>query len=194
MLGRCWIGRKIALPGIVPTSIQLSIVRSTGWPITVGILWGMRCIEILCLFFIGIPKFGIEFWFLNFSTAEFKKSPESLESRMESVFCFQWGSQKLEPNIGIPNQDSAFLSLPHQGFWLVATHPRWGRRPRTPPKSDDNSSSHTLSNWSMEGLNFLTWLYFENKGSHELLEHRNGGVKQDNLAGGGNSPPNHGCI
>ncbi len=26
-----------------------------------------------------------------------------MESKMESVFRFQWGSQKLEPKIGIPN-------------------------------------------------------------------------------------------
>ncbi len=35
----------------VPTSIQLSIVRSTGWPITIDSLREMRCIEFLHLFF-----------------------------------------------------------------------------------------------------------------------------------------------
>jgi hypothetical protein len=46
-----------------------------------------------------------EFIFLNFSTAEFEKNfrPESSESNTESEFHFQWGSQKLEPKIGIPN-------------------------------------------------------------------------------------------
>ena len=36
----------------------------------------------------------------------FKKQiwPESLESKMESEFRLRWGSQELEPKIGIPNQ------------------------------------------------------------------------------------------
>ncbi len=32
-----------------------------------------------------------------------KIQPESSESKTESEFCFRWGSQKLEPKIGIPN-------------------------------------------------------------------------------------------
>ncbi len=46
-----------------------------------------------------------EFWFDDFSTVEFWKKfwPEYPESETESKFCFQWGSQKLEPKIGIPN-------------------------------------------------------------------------------------------
>ncbi len=47
----------------------------------------------------------LEFWFLDFSTAEFEKKirPESLESKTESEFRFRWGSQKSEPKIRIPN-------------------------------------------------------------------------------------------
>jgi hypothetical protein len=47
-----------------------------------------------------------EYQFVNFSTVEFKKKIrlESPESKMESKFRFQWGSQNLEPKIGIPNQ------------------------------------------------------------------------------------------
>ncbi len=47
-----------------------------------------------------------EFRFDDFSTAEFKNKfrPEYPESKTESEFRFWWGSQKLEPKIGIPNQ------------------------------------------------------------------------------------------
>jgi hypothetical protein len=47
-----------------------------------------------------------EFRFLDFSTAKFIKKiqPESSESKTELDFHFQWGSQKLEQKIGIPNQ------------------------------------------------------------------------------------------
>jgi hypothetical protein len=38
-----------------------------------------------------------------------KIRPESPESKTKLVFHFQWGSQKLEPKIRIPNQD---------GFWF----------------------------------------------------------------------------
>ena len=44
--------------------------------------------------------------FLTLQTSEFqkKKRPESSESNTELEFCLQWGSQKSEPKIGIPNQ------------------------------------------------------------------------------------------
>ncbi len=51
-----------------------------------------------------------EFWnrnsdFLIFQQRNSKKiQPESLESKTKSEFCFQWGFQKLERKIGIPNQ------------------------------------------------------------------------------------------
>jgi hypothetical protein len=67
----------------------------------------MRCIEFPRLFFLEFRISELEFQFLNFSTAEFKKKirPESLESKTESEFRFRWGSQKSEPKIGIPNLD-----------------------------------------------------------------------------------------
>ncbi len=65
----------------------------------------MRCIKFLRLFFSKFRILELEFRFLNFSTAEIEKNiqPESLESKMELEFRFRWGSQKLEPKIGIPN-------------------------------------------------------------------------------------------
>jgi hypothetical protein len=44
--------------------------------------------------------------FLTLQTSEFQKKKllESSESKTESEFRLQWGSQKLEPKIGIPNQ------------------------------------------------------------------------------------------
>ncbi len=57
-----------------------------------------------------------EFWFDEFSTAEFKKktgrNPEYPESKTESEFCFRWGSQKLEPKIRIPNLDLGAKARP----------------------------------------------------------------------------------
>jgi hypothetical protein len=65
----------------------------------------MRCIEFLRLFFSEFQILESEFRFLDVSTAEFEKKiqPESSESKTESEFRFQWGSQKSEPKIGIPN-------------------------------------------------------------------------------------------
>ena len=67
---------KIALPGIVPTSIQLSIMKSTSWPITIDVLHEMRCIEFLRAFFLEFQISESEFRFLNFSKAEFKKKSD----------------------------------------------------------------------------------------------------------------------
>ncbi len=71
----------------------------------IDIAFEMRCIEFLSLSFLEFRISESEFWFLNFLTAEFEKKirPESLESKTESEFRFQWGSQKSEPKIGIPN-------------------------------------------------------------------------------------------
>jgi hypothetical protein len=46
--------------------------------------------------------------FLTLQTSEFQKKirPESSESKTESEFRLQWGSQKLEPKIRIPNQEA----------------------------------------------------------------------------------------
>ncbi len=60
------------------------------------------------LFSYEIPEFQIlesEFWFSDSPDIRIQKKiqPESLESKTESEFCLQWGSQKLEPKIGIPN-------------------------------------------------------------------------------------------
>ncbi len=71
------------------------------------IICKMRCIEFLHFFFRNS-----EFWNRNsdfsiFQQRNLRKNfrPESSESKAESEFRFQWGSHKLEPKIGIPNQD-----------------------------------------------------------------------------------------
>ncbi len=53
--------------------------------------------------------------FLTLQTLKFQKKiqPESLELKTELEFCLRWGSQKLEPKIGIPNQASGLFSLTH---------------------------------------------------------------------------------
>ncbi len=50
---------------------------------------------------------------LTLQTSEFQKEirPESLESNTESEFRLQWGSQKSEPKIGIPNQGNDVFPL-----------------------------------------------------------------------------------
>ncbi len=58
------------------------------------------------IFFLEFRISELEFQFLDFSTAEFKKKwPDSLESKTELEFRFWWGSKKSEPKIKIPNQD-----------------------------------------------------------------------------------------
>jgi hypothetical protein len=66
----------------------------------------MRCIQFLRPFFFGILNLEWKFQFLNFSTENSSKKfrPEPSESNTESEFRFQWGSQKSEPKIRIPNQ------------------------------------------------------------------------------------------
>ncbi len=56
--------------------------------------------------FFGIPNFKIGISISQFFNSGIQKKIrlESLESKTKSEFCFWWGSQKLEPNIGIPNQ------------------------------------------------------------------------------------------
>ncbi len=45
-----------------------------------------------------------EFQFFDFSTAEFKKNPTGIFGIKNGLeFCFQWGSQKSELKIKIPN-------------------------------------------------------------------------------------------
>ncbi len=54
--------------------------------------------------------------FLTLQTSEFQRKfrPESSESNTELEFRLQWGSQKLEPKIGIPNQGLG-----------TGSHPSW---------------------------------------------------------------------
>ncbi len=57
--------------------------------------------------FFRIPNFGIGIpisWFFNSGIWLKFFRPESSESGTNPEFRFQWGSQKLEPKIGIPNQ------------------------------------------------------------------------------------------
>jgi hypothetical protein len=96
----------------------------------------------------------------------------------------------------IEAQYSTVLSLPHQGFWLVAIHPGGGRHPSTSSSSNDESSSRTSSHWSMEDSNFPTWWYFENKGSHDNNSSSiaTEGLNAPTQQGAGNSPQNHGRV
>jgi hypothetical protein len=76
-------------------------------------LAAIRRTEFLGKEIIGIPNIANRNSdFLTLQTLNFKKKipPESLESKTESEFCLQLGSQKLEPKIGIPNQDANMLS------------------------------------------------------------------------------------
>jgi hypothetical protein len=65
----------------------------------------MRYIEFLRYFF-----WNSEFWNQNSDLLSFQQRNsknnfrlESPESKTELEFCFQWGSQKLEPMLGISN-------------------------------------------------------------------------------------------
>ncbi len=63
----------------------------------------------------GVPDFvNWNSSFLTFQTLEFQKKirPESPELKMEKESHFQWGSQKLEPKIEIPNQGGQGQVLP----------------------------------------------------------------------------------
>ncbi len=86
----------------------------------------MRCNEFLCNFFWEFQISESEFQFLDFFNNGIQKKirPESLESKAESEFRFQWGSQKLEPKIGIPNQ--APKSLCRYSLWVRCRHPALG--------------------------------------------------------------------
>jgi hypothetical protein len=68
----------------------------------------IKCTEFLHKQITTIPNIANQNTdFLTLQTLEFqnfKIQPESLESKTESEFCLRWGSQKLEPKIGIPNQ------------------------------------------------------------------------------------------
>ncbi len=60
------------------------------------------------LFSYEVPEFQILELELQFSDSpdigiQKKQQPEYSESKMESEFCLQWGSQKSKPKIGIPN-------------------------------------------------------------------------------------------
>ncbi len=59
------------------------------------------------IFFFEFRISESEFRFLNLSTAEFEKNflTGIFGIKKELEFRFQWGSQKSEPKIGIPNQD-----------------------------------------------------------------------------------------
>ncbi len=40
-----------------------------------------------------------------------------MESKTESEFCLQWGSQKLEPKIGIPKEGSVWARFSLKQLW-----------------------------------------------------------------------------
>ncbi len=93
------------------------ICASSGYPVKIKslyMLWSqyklarIRRTEFLRKEITGI--LNIPNWnsnFLTLQTSEFQKiiRPESSDSNTESEFRLQWGSQKSEPKIGIPNQD-----------------------------------------------------------------------------------------
>ncbi len=154
MLSRCGKGRKNALLGIIPTSIWLSIVRSTGWPITIDVLCKMRCIEFLRLFFLGILNFGIGIPISQFFNSRIQKKIwlESLELKTKSEFCFQWVSQILEPKNGIPNQASR-QQRPQKAQskrppWIHPANP-WSSS--SSPSQPSQNSGRTQVTWSVHG-------------------------------------------
>ncbi len=66
----------------------------------------------------GIPNIANQnSSFLTLQTLEFPKKirPESSESKTESEFRIQWGSQKSGPKIGIPNQEADLTHAPARG-------------------------------------------------------------------------------
>ncbi len=97
------------LPGIVSTPIWLDIVRPTGWPITFDITREMGCIEFLRLFFRNSKFWNQNSDFLIFQQRNPKINPAGIfgiKNGITPEFCFQWGSQKLEPKIRIPSEVS----------------------------------------------------------------------------------------
>ncbi len=113
-LSRCWLGTKIAFAGDY-TYVQMIRHRKAcrltyhDWPLCKNeVYW------IPTFFFFRNSKF----WNRNSNFSTFQQrnlrkffGPESLESKTESKFCFQWGSQKLEPKIWIPNQGACLRRL-----------------------------------------------------------------------------------
>jgi hypothetical protein len=74
----------------------------------------MRRNEFLCQQITGIPNFANRnSSFLTFQKLEFQKKirPEFPESEMKLESHFQWGSQKLEAKIGIPNQAQGYSNI-----------------------------------------------------------------------------------
>jgi hypothetical protein len=62
------------------------------------------------LLFFRIPNYGIGIPISQFFNSGIQEKFSFSESKMESEFCFRWGSQKSDPKIEIPNQVSdAFL-------------------------------------------------------------------------------------
>jgi hypothetical protein len=74
----------------------------------------MRCTEFLRKKITGIPNTANRNSnFLTLQTLEFQKKirPKSPESKTKPKFRLQWGSQKSEPKIGIPNQALPSLNV-----------------------------------------------------------------------------------
>ncbi len=73
-LSRCWLGTKIAIAGDYTYVHKIRHCKPTGWPITIDVICKMRCIKFLRFFFLEFWISESEFWFLDFSTAEFEKN------------------------------------------------------------------------------------------------------------------------
>jgi hypothetical protein len=87
------------------TPHKLTYLTLQGHAILIEVQCKMRCIEFPSLFFSEFRILESDSNFLIFQQRNSKKKRlESSESKMESDFRFGWGSQKLEPKIGIPNQ------------------------------------------------------------------------------------------
>ncbi len=80
----------------------------------------------------GIPNFGIGipiFWLSRHQNSTNIFQPESLESKTESEFRLQWGSQKSELKIGIPNLAAIHTLTRYQSStfplgWRTLTYPQ----------------------------------------------------------------------
>jgi hypothetical protein len=88
---------------------------SAGKDIAIVFWYEMRCNQFLRNFFRNSKFWN---WNSDLSTFQQRNSkikfrPESPESKTESEIRFQWGSQKPEPKIRIPNQDLlSYLASP----------------------------------------------------------------------------------
>ncbi len=186
----CWVDVEKAkrlpfFPGNVPTSIWLSIVRSTGWPITIDVSCEMRCIQLLCFFF-GIPNFGIGIlisWFFNSGIEKINPTV---------IFGIKNGSgiplSMGVPEIGTKNWNSqpSFVGKPFKARELLSF---WRETPQArqhllwtdqQPTADDIKYSRHRARWHGRPTNnmFKVWQNSATCGGRPIRRRRWGAVDQ----------------